>query len=94
MAQLDELLEVMQDEHGPFDEDWVTVKLAQGYSPEEALEAYDEFVESLVGSYRKPISVPIMGGPGGIPSGQVDTSKMNPRDTQALVAQILEASQD
>jgi len=92
MAQLDELLVEMEDVHGPFDEDWVTVKLAQGYSPEEALEAYDEFVENLVGSYRKPISVPIMGGPGGIPSGQVDTSKMGRKDTQALVAQILEAS--
>jgi hypothetical protein len=94
MAMLDDTLKAMHTKHGDFDDDWVLIQLANGKSPDDAVAAYNKFVEGIVSSRTKKPAPPVLGGPGGIPTGQVDKSKIKTSgDRKALLAQILEQAQ-
>lgn len=91
MAQLDSLMDDLHNEHGDFDDQWVLSRLAAGYSPDEALSDWNDFIERVSSQSRRP-APPVMGGNGQIASGQVDVTKMSRQATQQMVARILEAS--
>jgi hypothetical protein len=90
---LDNLLSQLHTEHGEFDEDYILLQLSKGKSPQEAIEAWSNFVDGVANSRRKAPAPPIFGGQGGVPNGQVDPSKIkDPSMRRQLIAQILEAS--
>jgi len=92
MQMLDGVLEQMHNVAGDFDEEWILTRLARGSSPQEALNEYAEFVERLSSRQRKP-APNVFGGSGGVPAGQVDSSKMKtPQDRRAFIAAALEQS--
>lgn len=74
IAQVDNLLKTLHNEHGDFDEEYILSKLANGYSPEDAINSWNKLVEK----YQQPKkSAPnLIPGAGAVPSGQVDLSKM------------------
>lgn len=67
----DDKLAEMHTLHGKFDDDWVTLKIAQGRTPEEAVQLYQQFVSELQGS-RKPIPPTIPTMSGGVQTGQAN----------------------
>lgn len=92
MAQLDSLMDDMHNEHGDFDDQWILSRLAAGYSPEEAISDWNDFIERVSSQGNRRPAPPVMGGGGQIPSGQVDVTKMSRSATQQMVARILEAA--
>lgn len=74
-------------------EPYINSMLAAGYKPEEALEQFKSFIES-VGQYNNRPKPPVVLGAGGsmIPQGGMDPRKMDPRQTKDFVAQTLRAA--
>lgn len=91
-AMLDNILDQMHNVAGDFDEEWILTRLARGSTPQEALDEYGAFVESISSRQRKPPPNVFSGG--SVPAGQVDTSKIKtPQDRRAMIAAALEATQ-
>lgn len=87
--QLDNVMRDLHNAHGDFDDTYVITQMAAGANPQQAIEAYQNLV-SGIGS-RQPTRTPFktMGGQGGVPSGQVDVTKLGPADRKAAVQQML-----
>lgn len=88
IQQVDNLLKDMHNKHGEFDEDYVLLKLSQGYEPDDAIKSFQESI-SKYSSPRKPAPV-LIPGAGSVPSGQVDFSKMSKTDRIAYAAQRIQ----
>jgi hypothetical protein len=92
---LEEYLAELQEQYGEFDEDYVVGLLAAGIDGDEAVEQYQEMVQSIAQQYGgKPqpqrTAPNVMSGSGGIPNiGQVDPYKLSNSQTQDLVSEIL-----
>lgn len=90
---LDDLLGNMHTTHGEFDEDFILAKLASGHSPEQAIESYKSFVASLTAPKNTPSQVPaFLSGNGGVPTSQGDPTKLNSKQTQQLMVEMLKAA--
>lgn len=91
MQEIDNLMRDLHTEHGEFDDEYVLSQLANGFTPQQAMEKWSKFVEKHSSSQHKPAPRNLSGG--SVPS-QVDASKIKPgKDTKDYVAQILAASQ-
>jgi hypothetical protein len=90
-AQLDGVLEEMHNQLGDFDDDFIIAQLAKHGDVQQAVTAWN----NLVGKYSSQNSQPtrqapkIMGGQGGVPTGQVETEKLRGSDRRQAVANML-----
>lgn len=89
-AELDTLLERMHTKHGEFDDEFVIAKLAAGLDPQAAIDAYTSFVEKLTAPKNRP-APSLLGGAGGVPTGQVNPKDMSPAETRDFIARALAA---
>lgn len=93
-AQLDQLLSMMQSQYGDFDEEYVLTKMANGRTPEQAVQDYQQLVSQLLGQQDRNGQGPGAGAPpvvGGtsIPiSDGFDVKKADSKDIKALVAKM------
>lgn len=93
-AQLDQYLGNLKVEFGEFDEDFVIAKMMAGVSGEDAVKAYHQAIQGQVNQRaQRPNVPPILGGGGAVPQEGKSIVDASPKDTKALVAQILAASQ-
>ena len=89
-AQLDSVLDQMHNAFGDFNDDFIVMELSKHGDVQQAMQAWN----SLIGKYSSQ-STPqrqapkIMGGQGGVPSGQVDTSKLRDSDRKKAVENML-----
>jgi hypothetical protein len=89
---LDNTLKEMHTKHGEFDDDYILAQLANGHSPDKAIEKYNELIQKVSSPARKP-PPPVLTG-GSVPSGQVDLASLKNRTSRVdLVSKILEAGQ-
>lgn len=92
-SQLDEMIGAMHNARSDIPEKFILQGIAAGSNPEQIIAFYDELAANR-GSQNTPRNTPppVMGGQGGVPSGQVDVSKLDRKGRTALVAQFLEAA--
>lgn len=65
--------------------------LAQGSTPEQAVESYTEWYQGQIGG-QTPTAPRVAPGGGGLPSTQIDTSRMGSADTKQTVIDFLRAA--
>jgi hypothetical protein len=85
--EFDGFLDTLHTEHGDFDNDWVTGKIANGVDPDEAVQQFQQMIESRVNS-RTGRPAPNLFGGGGTP-GQVkdvDVKNLSPEQRRAYIA--------
>lgn len=88
-AELDRTLKELAGEHGEFDEDWVLAKaLKNGGDLEAAVKEYAQFEEKIRTNGNRPAPRPLGAG-GGLPSSDVDPTKLNDKEARDLVTRIL-----
>lgn len=91
--QLDRELKSLTDKYGAYDEDFVLAKMQNGYTGEQAVEAFMQLKAQFQQS--QPFAPNILGGgsPGaGLPSNAIDPTKLSSKDTRNLVAEMLAAA--
>ena len=88
-AQLDTVLQQMHTQFGQFDDNFILLQLSQHGNVEQAIQAWNQ----LLGQYGSPQpqrqAPKIMGGQGGVPSGQVNTELLRGKDRREMVANML-----
>lgn len=88
--QVDSMVSAVHNQRSDIPERFVLQGIAAGAQPEAIIAFYDEIRSS--GSQQAPRNPPpIMGGQGGVPSGQVDVSKLDSRGRKSAVVQFLAA---
>lgn len=89
-AALDAELSRLKNQYGDYDDEWVLAKMVNGYSAEDAVTSYHDWLDkTLQGRNKAPTYRPMSGG-GDFPSGgQVNPRKMNDGQTKDYVAQLL-----
>jgi hypothetical protein len=95
MAQLDGVLEQMHTKFGEFDDDWVVTRLAAHGNIEQAMKEWQSMIAKHTAAQGAQRRVPpkVMGGQGGVPSGQTDTTKLRGQNRRQMVAAYLEGLQ-
>lgn len=92
-AELDQHLNLLKQEMGDFNEPFVIAQMMAGLSGEEAVKAYHEAIQQEVNTRsRQPNVGPILGGGGAVPQEGKSVVDASSKDTKALVANILAAS--
>lgn len=99
-AQQDQMLESLMSDlkakHGEFDEQYVLTQIANGKSPDDAIKAFAETVTKFGGKFGQganlPPGPPALSG-GIVPSGSKSVTEMDNKETQSLVASIMQAAQ-
>ena len=93
-AALDNEMNRLHNQYGQFDDSYVLLQIANGVPSDQAVQAFQSLGQTYFGGNSQPpprTPPKVMGGQGGIPSGQVDPSKLKPQDRRALVQQFLDA---
>lgn len=92
-AALDAELKGLKEKHGDFDDEWVLVKMMNGMEPEEAVRAYQGWVDKVLQEKGRPRNTfrPLGSGSGDFPSGngQFDSKKASDREVTDLITQML-----
>lgn len=89
--QLEQHMTTLKQKYGQFDEDFVLAKMFQGKSGDQAVQEYQQFVQTVLNSQAsrsRPVP-PIMGGGGAVPAG-VNPNELSRSDSKRLMAQMLE----
>jgi hypothetical protein len=90
LAAFDQHLSELRTKYGNYDEDWVLSHIsARGVTPEEAVKAYQAWEQQALAAAQQRRLPHIMSAGGGMPSNQVDPSTLSPKDTKALVAEMI-----
>lgn len=91
---LDNLLSTLHNEHGDFDDDWVTLQIARGLDPAEAVNKFNtEFISKYSSPQaRKPAPNLFTGAAGSVPNGQVDIRQMSKADKMLMAVEALKAA--
>jgi len=91
-AQLDDVLTKMHTHFGDFNDDFIVMELSKHGDVQQAMTAWN----ALIGKYSSSQQAQpqrqapkIMGGQGGVPSGQVDTDKLRGQQRREAVANML-----
>lgn len=90
-TELDTELNALKERIGDYDESYVLAMMQNGYSADEAGDAFMSLKQSL--GQNRPFAPSVLGnsnGGAGIPSGAIDPTKLSSKDTRSLVAQMLE----
>lgn len=86
-AELEREFEDLHEKHGDFDEGYVLSQMMSGAEPEEAVEAYNEFVNRIRSEEKRPPTV--MGEGGSVTSSNVDPSKLDSKGRKAMIQDML-----
>lgn len=91
---LNNLLSDMEKQHGKFDTPYITFLLGQGLEPDQAIEQWKSVINEAASVKLTPgnDAPVVLGAGGGLPSNQVEVSKLSDSDTRRAVAAILEAA--
>lgn len=88
--ELERTLTELKDQHGEFDEDWVLAKaLKNGGDLNAAVQEYAQFEEQVRTKALRPAPRPLGAG-GGLPSSDIDPTKLSDREAKDLVRKILD----
>ena len=95
IEELDNILGQMHTARPDIPQQFLVQGIAAGNDPANIVALYDQITKGNSNSQSAPRRNPpvVMGGQGGVPSGQVDVSKLTKEQRQAYVAQMLEASE-
>lgn len=88
--EVEQELASLKEKYGDYDERIVVPLMVTGMSGEDAVKLYQENLSQARQSANRIPTPAILDSGGGLPANQVDVTKMNPKDTKGLVAQILE----
>jgi len=92
--QLDNLLGQMHNQFGDFDDRWILLQLSEHGDPNRAIKEWNEFVGKVSQNGSQRQAPKIMGGQGGVPSGQVDPTKLKGMERRKAVQDALSAIGD
>lgn len=93
-AQLDTVLQAMHNRYGQFDDDYVLGRIVAHGNVDQAYKDWVAMLGKYNGGQGPQRQAPrVMGGQGGVPSNNVDLSKLRGKDRRQMVANILEAAQ-
>lgn len=93
-VELDRELSDLKSKHGDYDERYVLAMMQSGMSGEQAIQSYQGLRNNLLQNNPRPFAPNVMGSSGGgtgYPSQAIDPTKLSPKDTRSLVAQMLAA---
>lgn len=76
LKMLDNVMEKLHTDSGPFNDEFVLLKISQGLSPEDAVKSWNEAVGDI-DSRKGPQAPRLLPGQGGTPLDQVDKSKLS-----------------
>lgn len=93
-AQLDNILNQMHTTRPDIPQDYILMGISSGVDPQTIVNNYDALKQSISSQVQKPQPPIVMGGQGGIPSGQVDVSKLDAKGRMSAVEQWLAASSE
>jgi hypothetical protein len=85
--QLDAYLGALREKHGDYDERVVLGLMNAGLSGEDAVQAYQQSIQSALQANNRPTAPRILGSGGGVPVDSVDLSK--PQTRKDVIAQML-----
>lgn len=91
-TQLDNVLDQMHNAFGDFNDDFIVMELSKHGDVQQAMKAWNELIGKYSSSQNsQPIrqAPKVMGGQGGVPTGQVDTNKLRGADRKAAVENML-----
>lgn len=89
---LDAVMDDLHNTHGSFNDDFVLLQIANGSTPEEAIQAWEEAASEFVNSRKSPTAPSLLPGQGGTPLDQVDKSKLrDPGFRKEYGAELLRA---
>lgn len=96
--ELEQYMQLLHDEYGDFDDDYVLTKMFHGADGDSAVKAYMNLVQQQVNAANAPASglPPTLSsgsGGGAVPTEQIDLGKIPRNDVKSLVADILAQSQ-
>lgn len=97
-AELEDYLDLLKQEYGEFDEDYVLTKMYHGASGEEAIQAYQEFVQQITNQAGSAVNnLPtFLSSSGGSGVPQTPSQKLGEipgKDIRNLVADVLAQAQ-
>ena len=89
--QLDYVLHAMHNKFGDFDDNWILTRLAEHGNVDQAVKEWQMMLGRYSQSNGAQRQAPkVMGGQGGVPSGQVDTKALRGKDRRQIVEAMLE----
>ncbi|MET0787527.1 MAG: hypothetical protein ABWY25_12580 [Paenisporosarcina sp.] len=89
-AQLDNVLGQMHNAFGDFNDDFIVLELSKHGDIQQAMQAWNDLIGKYSSQQGPQRQAPkIMGGQGGVPTGQVDTSKLRDSDRRKAVENML-----
>jgi len=90
-AQLDKYLTDLHNKVGDFNDDFFLLKVSEGMQPQDALKAWNDEIQKYSQNGARRQAPVIMGGQGGVPTGQVDVTKLRGQERRAAVMNALSA---
>jgi hypothetical protein len=91
-AELDKYLKTLTEKFGEYDERYVLAMIGAGVDGEEAVQSFQEMVNTAKTAQNRPPSPTVMSPGGGLPSQTVNPNLMNEKDRKALLASMLQAA--
>jgi hypothetical protein len=80
----------MHNAFGDFNDDFIVMELSKHGDVQQAMQAWNSLIGKYSSQQAPARQAPkIMGGQGGVPSGQVDTDKLRGADRKQAVANML-----
>lgn len=91
---LDSVLEDLEQEYGPYDQEFVLTQMAAGADPETAVQAYLSLVDRIKTESNRPQAPTVVGGGLGGVVAPLEIKDMSAQDRRGLVADMLRAAKD
>lgn len=92
LKMLDSVMDNLHNTHGPFNDEYVLLKISQGISPEDAVQEWNTVTQEFIDSRKGPSAPRLLPGQGGTPLDQVDKSKLrDPGFRKEYGAELLRA---
>lgn len=89
-AELNRYMGFLKDEFGDFDEEYVLSLMHTGISGEQAVQRYQQAIQSQVNNMRAPeMGAPVLSGGGGTPPSAKSVTDLDRHETRNLVANVL-----
>jgi len=91
--QLDQVLGAMHQRFGDFDDDFILLRLGNHGDINRAMQEWNQMVQKYGGGGSPQRQAPkVMGGQGGVPTDNVDITKLRGKERRAVIANMLAAS--
>jgi hypothetical protein len=88
-SSLDKELSDLKSKHGDFDEAFVISQMLNGKTGEQAVQLFNQVIDSALKQRQRPAAPTIMNSGGGVPSTTVDVGKASKKEIQNLIQQRL-----